>query len=159
MVPTVSSRDFNSPMKYLVEDLPFFWLFSDIFTFNWLHSTSLTINGGSYFSNWTILVPDWLRWWMQIDLTSDWLWFFFTSHPAFIVTHFWNFYNFFFIFLAFWFQNCCYCESSQTEGYSLHTDPVYLGSNFVSSHIDYSEGTGHFSSKISLHNFVSISQC
>ena len=78
---------------------PFFWLFSDIFTFIWLHCTSVNTHGGSYSSILINLVPDQLRWQMELDLVSDWLYCFVTSHPAFIVARFWDFYRF---FLYFW---------------------------------------------------------
>ena len=100
---------------------------------------------------------------MDLDLISDWLYCFFTSHPAYIVAHFWNFCSFFLLllFLVFWFQNCRYCESSQskpsqTVRYLLHSDRICLGSSFVSSHLAYSKDIGHFSSKFSHHNFTTL---
>ena len=71
----------------------FFFFLRDIFTFTWLHCTSLTRHGGSYFSN-LILIPDWLRWRWGIAVISDWLSCFFTSYPVFRLEIFLNFYSF-----------------------------------------------------------------
>ena len=57
----------------------FMWLFSDIFTFTWLHCTSLPRHGSSDFSNLINLIPDLLRWYMGIAFISDWLCCFCTS--------------------------------------------------------------------------------
>jgi len=134
-------------MKSLVEDptSPFFFLTLRRHFHMHLSSSlhfSVTKHGGSYSSYLLNLIPDQPRWWMELAVISDWLFCFFTSLPAYIyiyiyiyICSFFKLYLVFISYLTFCFQNCCYCESSQsepsqTERYLLRSDPICLGSIF-----------------------------
>jgi len=97
----MSCRYFVSLIKSLVEDIVFSWLFSYIFTLTWLLCIAPTTHGSFYFCNLINRIPDWLRWETRITLISDWRCSCFTSHPVFIVVHFWKYAVFQYIFNVF----------------------------------------------------------